>query len=57
MTTDQFLILLAVLVFVVPAVIGGRGTWRTEYPNQYWGSTGLGLVVLIVVILFLMGRL
>ena len=61
MTHTDFLILIVVLIFVLPFGAGwGWGEapgYRATYPSRYYGGGLLGLVVVVLLILWILGRL
>ena len=45
------------IVILVPALIGAWPRWGDSRPWGYFPSGGLGLVLIIVIVLFFMGRI
>lgn len=56
--TENALMLITILIIVlVIALIGGLPTWQHSRSWGYGPSGGIGLILLILLVLFLMGRL
>lgn len=49
------------IIIVVFLLFGGgygyNAGWHSSYPGTYWGGSSIGLIVVVLVVLFLMGRL
>jgi hypothetical protein len=57
-STENALMLITILIIVlVIALIGGLPTWPHSRSWGYAPSGGVGLILLILLVLFLMGRL